>query len=1169
MHILLKPINPSYVVRETTIANHYNGVYERTTMSNHRMFILAICTLMLTSTSILAFQEVANEQNDTSLEMDYLPEFSAASPPSLPSHGGVVFAEYVGATWCGPCMAYSSPSLKQLAYDLPNDFTYVSFVDSSPNDHNSIGRVNHIMANSNGYPTTAFADATSGTYYAVGGGGSDTDGDGYADSQFDPQFSSGGNMVNPQDYEIKVTQVTNGNNLDIEIEAEYLGTGTAVVYVYAAITEKVCSTSYDDGSYPHYCWAAWLTTGGNKNGAGGFQMFNLNANVPQTASWTVPANTAGGGASNTVTVAALMSGPHTSWNDFYVAANSDMGPLIDIEVSSLSVVNNNWNGNGFEIGDQFSISAMVTNNGDEAYTSGGSFNIYHVKGPNQEDLIFSDSLQAFSTNGATQSFQTSFDSSSVSSTVQSTSLRAEVVGLTADKNSGNNAKTSTHNLDHAPTANNPVLLTSSQVERGNQINVEVNANSNDKVDDLSTMTPSLHVGPAGTTDQWSTEWITGTPTLRPDGNFYQFTLDAPDTAPAGNYDIKVMFTDVRGHESTDAYKLNAFELLNAKPVIDAYPIPTVKVSTSERVSMVSHISDAETANENLVVTSESTNFVAWHADTFELEVLFDQIPINADGEVQVASLYVTVDDGVESHSGTLLFNVIESGMPRWEALPSQGFDEGGETTFDLKPYLSDTDDNGMTSSVDLLQLSILGTDYEDMITASLSGFELSISAIDDDVFGTTTINLRASDGVKMSDTTLVVNIDGINDAPKFDTSIFDNQILVVGQSKTYDLKSIITDVDDSNEEARLYTTISTDESGALTWRASLGELNLKYMTPGEHTLLIRTVDRNADFNEYQLTLTVVSNLPLEVITDDSEVGDVLVTVENLKEGEVPTFIFNLHSDIGLTDLEGSFQICSVSLGICYDRQEFSFNDGEAPWSITIKPAGKLYVELDDEIKLDLSGVDANGFDREMAEYYHWYVSEGTGDSNTDSTDDTNAVDEQLTDEQIEQQLTDLEEELLILNAQINLIVDDADPMKLQYQEDKEELIDERTRLECLKSTSNCNTVEGKVTEASLFGVDMMTLGLGGFITLLIVVLVMLLFVKGRDSEPEWNFDMPQLDTLANSAYGGAAPVFQQTMYQQTQAVIPSGPPLPPTGLPAGWTMEQWRHYGQNYLDGKL
>ena len=61
-----------------------------------------------------------------------------------------------------------------------------------------------------------------------------------------------------------------------------------------------------------------------------------------------------------------MSGPHTTWNDFYVAGNSDMGPLIDVEVTSFSVTNDDWNGNGFEVGDQFSVSALVTNNGDEA-----------------------------------------------------------------------------------------------------------------------------------------------------------------------------------------------------------------------------------------------------------------------------------------------------------------------------------------------------------------------------------------------------------------------------------------------------------------------------------------------------------------------------------------------------------------------------------------------------------------------------------------------------------------------------------------------------------------------------------------------------------------------------------------------------------------------------------
>ena len=28
------------------------------------------------------------------------------------------------------------------------------------------------------------------------------------------------------------------------------------------------------------------------------------------------------------------------------------------------------------------------------------------------------------------------------------------------------------------------------------------------------------------------------------------------------------------------------------------------------------------------------------------------------------------------------------------------------------------------------------------------------------------------------------------------------------------------------------------------------------------------------------------------------------------------------------------------------------------------------------------------------------------------------------------------------------------------------------------------------------------------------------------------------------------------------------PPLPPTGLPDGWTAEQWNHYGWKYLDSQ-
>ena len=60
-----------------------------------------------------------------------------------------------------------------------------------------------------------------------------------------------------------------------------------------------------------------------------------------------------------------------------------------------------------------------------------------------------------------------------------------------------------------------------------------------------------------------------------------------------------------------------------------------------------------------------------------------------------------------------------------------------------------------------------------------------------------------------------------------------------------------------------------------------------------------------------------------------------------------------------------------------------------------------------------------------------------------------------------------------------------------------------------------------------------------------------------ESEPP---SLPSTDDVANSPYGGAAQIFEQQ-------VVPSGAPeLPPGGLPDGWDMEQWQHYGQQYLE---
>jgi len=81
--------------------------------------------------------------------------------------------------------------------------------------------------------------------------------------------------------------------------------------------------------------------------------------------------------------------------------------------------------------------------------------------------------------------------------------------------------------------------------------------------------------------------------------------------------------------------------------------------------------------------------------------------------------------------------------------------------------------------------------------------------------------------------------------------------------------------------------------------------------------------------------------------------------------------------------------------------------------------------------------------------------------------------------------------------------------------------------------------------------------------------------------------LPVTDEVANSAYGGAAEIFEQQMTttpagsppagsppsppqaasSPTQEEVPSGaPPLPPDGLPDGWDMTQWAHYGEQYLE---
>ncbi len=103
-----------------------------------------------------------------------------------------------------------------------------------------------------------------------------------------------------------------------------------------------------------------------------------------------------------------------------------------------------------------------------------------------------------------------------------------------------------------------------------------------------------------------------------------------------------------------------------------------------------------------------------------------------------------------------------------------------------------------------------------------------------------------------------------------------------------------------------------------------------------------------------------------------------------------------------------------------------------------------------------------------------------------------------------------------------------------------------------------------------------TVLLGGGIGLLATITLLFAFMRRRPEQKQLDFDEAVSESIA-----GPPVTSQPTNAEIEETVLqiapggaqhtPStgGPPLPDTGLPAGWTEEQWAYYGQQYLDGTL
>ena len=1136
-------------------------------MKTVRATAFSIVALMLISILASFGGLVAENENINSQLADEPVEMEATSP------GHPVFAEYMGAHWCGPCITATN-NLKNL-YSTNGgggtqsaDFTFVSFWESQtsgwPAD-SPINRRSHIQ-NAPGYtggiPVTVFGDAPSGTYYTVGG------------QSYDSYYQNGGNMHNANDYALSVTQSENGNNMDIEITAVYSGTGSKNVYLYAAVTEEKGYEPYTAGSgsdHPPNLWKKWLLN----SGSNGFETFTLTSGTPVTKTWTVPTSTARAvsgisSADNFLTVAALLDGDHTSHRNVISAADSNMAPTIDVGVKTFTTNNPSAPNGGYINGDFIDLEATIVNNGVDAYSDGGSVKFFY-KANNQPVYVGqTHSLATFANNGDTQIFNGQIDTTNIPESAYQTTFGVEISNLVADKSSNNNDATEIIPHDLEPVARKAQVIGSNEIERGDDFLVEAKTTFNDGVDtDTSFFTFELKVKSADETD-WDLYpgIVTGGDEIFQAGTANEHTqfLVSPDMAMgAGYYDLQVRSIDSRSQESNWQITENAFELKNALPIINSEPVHSVKVESGDqssltvdpqdqRVDISANVMDAETDLKDLVITSDSPNFIGWHSETGEIEVYFDTIRF-VNGQPAASGIEISVFDGIDTAFGTLLFNVVENGQPRWAGVEKQYVDEGTTASLFLLPYLSDTDENGNVVSAENLNIAIVDNTNEELLNLTLNGFTLNFATADDDITGETTLKIRASDGQSESDQLITIAINPINDAPRLNLSELEGLRLKVGTQKVIFLNEILSDVDGDVDD--VYVTASNPTPGAARINILDNTLTLLWENEGMQTVTIQVEDRY-DSNIYVLVVDVYDSMPL--LVGDGPDADLRVSVSNVYIGEVPevTMFLNM-DDVTVTDLTTTWRLCNAEYCSLQEIHEHDITSKSVGWTFDpvkgqIDDSGMApfhYIEL-----AKVTAIASNGDKFEFKDSMKWTADEMPPGPDT------------MTDEEVVELVAELDAAIAKLNTEIEGLTEGTP----EYEEAKVELNElEQERKDACEYTTciTQNSGSGEDVEESTLDLTVILAVIG---VVIIALLAGLMFMRGGNGETSevmvnWANELPSNDVVANSMYGGAQEIFQQPVAVPAtvvQQVPPGAPPLPAGGLPAGWTMEQWAYYGHQY-----
>lgn len=1124
------------------------------------------------------------------------PEFLDEKLPVQQSHGThatspghVVFGQYISSDNCGHCSKQGggSDAHHSLKVTFPDEYVYVTYMSASYGDTDT-ARAGNVAPYNWAWSTGGAPDAYFGDRTDKNQGGANAQ---Y--TTYDSLFSSGGGMHSTvNDYGMTASISQSGANYNIDITYKYTGAGSAAsnMKLYAALVDKDCTGySYTSG-IPHgyNCWMAWLTAGdtykSKSSGSGSAFASVTPTATSQSVSWTsVPAAVVPGGLSKAVVVGVLMSGNTVSVGGtsphVYHAIDSTMGPKMDLSIPSFTATSPA--GASYMLGDVITLDATVANTGDLEYNSGGTVDFYYVLNGNKNYIGQGTQISTLATSGATSSLtaQTTFDTSVLPSNGWKTVFGVEL-STTGESVVSNNQATTELDHDRPPTSKTPQVLGTSDINRGQYFSVLAKGDADDNVDSIDTLTFDVEISVAGM-NQWSGDVVTGGENILYLGSANEgreYSILPTMEMPAGLYDLRSQTVDARGQTSGWSIATDAFTLMNAPPSIVPNQVSPVQCDISTKVDMTGIVSDPETPLSDLIITSNDASFVGWHPATTEIEVLFAWSPTQGCPLGQ-QGIEIFMDDGGDYSAqgqlpyGTLLFNVLENGQPRWQALPTQVVDEGSMGTLSLLPFLSDTDDEGNSAPASALSLEIISTSNTDVFDVYLDLTNIVFETIDDDVNGEVTVTIRASDGEQFSDQTLLVKVNPINDAPRLDLSGLEETTLKLGTQRVINLMALLTDVDDPANEA--FITVSSDEQGAAKYNPIDGTMTLNFQTSGLHTVTMNTIDRY-DTNTYTITVDVFDSYPLYIAKVDDGSGHFYVQMDNTYIDQIPT------ANIFLTDMAPTFTVIETTWNICNDEtgtcdglyeENLDITRSMVGWTTELnipsifmpdqsaRPSGSVYK---DYYQLTITAVDTNGDDYKTVAAVKWDILEEL------------PAPADMDDEMFTSYLDRLTEEIEALEAEQN----DETILNDDYKEEITQILTEKRAqydAACDDPRADCpleNMQSGEASEETSDDTNWMLI-LGIVAGVIFVALALGLMVrrgedtKLYDSEAQWSEGMlPIHDTVANSMYGGAAPIFQQQMPQPVAPVQPvfAGPPLPPSGLPAGWTMEQWQYYGQQYLD---